>query len=213
MDGDTVTYDFVLPRLPAPLACVEAAQRELEKLGNALIEAAAARTDVNPTTAQQRAGNYRKGKVTLHGLVISIESPKGATRSGKSKSGASWSVTMRHHYGYFNGTVGRDKDHIDVFLGPEPEREDLKVYVVNQVDPATGKFDEHKVMLGFEDQAAAKAGYLACYEKCWKGLGSVKEFSLERFKKWILERDHTKRAIDADAFVYAVGAGPNFDPA
>ena len=45
---------------------------------------------------------------------------------------------MRHHYGYIRGSVGKDKDHVDVFIGPEAEREQPRVFVVDQIDPATG---------------------------------------------------------------------------
>lgn len=50
-----------------------------------------------PTPAQREAGNYRKGHVRLHGLDISIENPKGSTRTAVD---GSWSRRMAHDYGY-----------------------------------------------------------------------------------------------------------------
>ena len=93
-------------------------------------ETAAATTDPNPSPAQKEAGNYPKGKVTLHGLRLSIENPRGSTRSGTDATGKAWSVTMPHHYGYFLGTEGKDGDHVDFFLGPNPDSQ--HVLIVNQ---------------------------------------------------------------------------------
>src|SRR5690606_6165332 len=116
--------------------------------------------DVSPSDAQKESGNYRKGRVTLHGLPITIETPKGAMRRGKSKDGTEWAVEMGCHYGYIRRTESEaDGDHIDVFLGPHPESE--MVYVVDQ-QTAAGRFDEHKVMLGWTNSLAAKNAYLAC---------------------------------------------------
>jgi N12 class adenine-specific DNA methylase len=142
-----------------------------------------------PTEAQKEAGNYRKGHVSLHGLDISIENPRGSARSGVSAEGKRWTSTLAHHYGYIRGTKGRDKDHLDVFIGPHPESE--FVAVIDQVDPETGKFDEHKVMLGFETMAEAQVGYLANYDPGWTGLGGARGFDILEFKDW-LKGDTTK---------------------
>ena len=135
-----------------------------------------------PTEAQKEAGNYKKGKVRLHGLDISIENPKGSTRKGKDQDGKEWSSEMKHHYGDIKGTTGADGDSIDVFIGDNPESQ--KVFVVDQVDPKTGNFDEVKVMMGFDDAETAKSGYLSNYDKDWKGLGEITEASVEDFKAW-----------------------------
>lgn len=146
------------------------------------IDAAGQLTNTSPTPAQQEAGNYAKGKVQLHGMTVSIENPKGSTRSGTSKDGKSWSVEMKSHYGYIGGTKGKDGDHLDVFLGPQPELE--LVFVVNQVDPESGEFDEHKVLIGYPTQEAAEAAYLENYADGWQGLGSIKAMTMEQFQSW-----------------------------
>jgi hypothetical protein len=138
------------------------------------------RTD--PTEAQKLAGNYKKGKLTFAGVDVAIENPAGSTRSGTSPDGSSWSNTMQHHYGDVVGTKGADGDPIDVFLGDELEPEN--VFIIDQIDPATRKFDEHKVMLGFASAAAAKAAYLANYDKGWQGVGAVSTMTLDEFKSW-----------------------------
>lgn len=133
-----------------------------------------------PTQAQKEAGNYKKGHVQLHGLDITIENPRGSERSGVDKSGKPWTSTISHHYGYIKRTKGADGDQVDVFIGPNPESE--KAFVVNQVDPETGKFDEHKIMLGFDDKTAANQGYHANYQKGWKGAESITEITIPELK-------------------------------
>lgn len=146
------------------------------------IAQAESETDTNPTEAQKEAGNYKKGKVTIQGFDISIEQPQGSVRSGVDENGKQWSVTMNNTYGYIRKTEGKDGDHIDVFLGDNPESN--KVFVIDQVNPNTGQFDEHKVMLGFNSALSAKRAYLSNYEKGWKGLGNITAVDIETFRKW-----------------------------
>ncbi len=137
-----------------------------------------------PSEAQKRAGNYPKQHINVHGLRISIETPAGAHRSGVSPQGKRWRTQMKHDYGYIRGTQGRDKDHLDVFLGPDHTDPELPVHVVDQVDPATGTFDEHKVMLGFKTPEEAESAYKANYEPGWRGAAAVTPLSLQEFKFW-----------------------------
>ncbi|MEN3759314.1 LPD38 domain-containing protein [Aeromonas veronii] len=168
------------------------------------IEAARAEVAPEPTDAQKEAGNYKKGHLKLQGLDIALENPKGSTRSGTDKDGKAWQSTMAHDYGYIKRTLGADGDHVDVFIGDQPDSE--TVYVVDQVDPKTGKFDEHKVMMGFADEQAAQAGYLANYEKGWKGLGSIKAMPVEEFKRWVKGGDTTKPVGEQPAAAADIGS-------
>ena len=145
------------------------------------IAKAEAETDTNPTEAQKEAGNYKKGKVTIQGFDISIEQPKGSTRSGVNTDGKAWSVTMNNTYGYIRKTEGKDGDHIDVFLGDNPESD--QVFVVDQ-NNQDSSFDEHKVMLGFNTEEEARAAYLSNYEEGWQGLGNLTQVDIETFRKW-----------------------------
>ena len=156
---------------------------------SAVIEAAANEAATSPTNnlpeptqAQKEAGNYKKGKVKLHGFDISIENPKGSTRTGTDPDGKEWSSKMKHHYGDIKGTTGADGDSIDVFIGDNPDSQ--KVFVVDQVDPGNGAFDEVKVMMGFDNIDAARKGYLSNYDKNWKGLGEITETTVDEFKAW-----------------------------
>lgn len=143
-----------------------------------------------PTQAQKEAGNYKVGKVKLHGLDLSIENPKGSFRSGKDKNGKEWSQEIQHHYGYIKGTEAIDGDQVDIFLGSEAESDSAKVFVIDQVDPNTKEYDEAKVMFGFQAEGAAIKAYLSNYEKGWKGNGGVTAMSLEEFKTWVDGGDH-----------------------
>ncbi|GAA4493425.1 LPD38 domain-containing protein [Pseudaeromonas paramecii] len=157
-------------------------------------EIAQARSEVNtaPSEAQKEAGNYKMGHLRMHGLDITLENPKGSTRFGTDQEGNAWSSTMVHDYGYIKRTEGADGDHVDAFIGDQPESQ--KVFVVDQVDPKTGRFDEHKVMLGFQDEAAARAGYLANYQSGWQGLDAIHEMPVEQFKQWLAEGDMKRPA-------------------
>lgn len=153
------------------------------------IAAEEAKVDTNPTEAQKEAGNYQKGRINVDGYDITIENPKGSVRSGVDSKGNRWETTMRNTYGYIRGTEGVDGDHIDVFLSDNPASG--KVYVVDQVSPGTGEFDEHKVMYGFASEEEAREAYLSNYSEGWQGLGAITEVSREEFKKWV-ESSHRK---------------------
>lgn len=158
----------------------EEAARDLKKE----LDAAAAEVDTDPSQGQKEAGNYKKGHLyDFLGFDITLENPKGSTREGIDKGGQKWSQEMRHHYGYFKRTEGKDGDQIDVFIGDNLDSS--RAFVVDQVDPETGKFDEHKVLIGFPSEKAARLGYLASYEKNWGGLGAITEMSLDELKDWI----------------------------
>jgi len=154
------------------------------------IDKAAKETETDLTEAQKKTGKYEKGRINLHGFDIDIENPKGSVRSGVDRQGKKWSIKLKHHYGEILGVKGKDKDWLDVFIGPNPESD--KVFVIDQVDPATGNFDEHKILMGFPTEKQARVGYLANYERAWKGLGEITELTTDEFKKWIEEGDTTK---------------------
>lgn len=167
------------------------------------IRDAAAETDTNPSDSQKEAGNYRMGRVNLHGLEIAIENPKGSVRSGVDRDGKPWSITMASHYGYIKKTESEaDGDHIDVFLGPNPDSE--MVYVVDQVNPDSGKFDEHKVMLGWTNKSEAKAAYLASYSHGWNGFLAISGMALPVFKTWAMEGDSKTPVHKQDIEKYAI---------
>lgn len=160
---------------------------------SAKIKTASADVNTEPTEAQKEAGNYKKGHVQVGTFDITIEQPQGSVRKGTDADGKQWESKMHNTYGYFRGTEGVDGDHIDVFLSNDIDGwNGRKVYVVDQYNP-DGTFDEHKVMLGFNDMDEAKSDYLANYEKGWEDGRRivVSATNLEDFEKWI-DSSHRK---------------------
>lgn len=158
------------------------------------VEAASAEVNTEPTPAQVEAGNYKKGHVTIGEFDITIENPAGSQRKGVDANGKEWHTTMANAYGYIKGTEGVDGDHIDVFLHSDMDQwNGRKVYVVDQTN-TDGSFDEHKVMLGFNDMDEAMSAYLANYDKTWSdthpGL-RISETNIEDFNKWV-QSSHRK---------------------
>lgn len=141
-----------------------------------------------PSDGQKKAGNYRKGHVSIQGMDISIENPAGSVRSGSDEDGKPWQNELKNHYGYIKGTVGRDKDHLDVFLGTKAE-EGETAYVVDQINPNTGKFDEHKIVIGASSEQEASDIYHDNYQPGWKGFGAITAMPMSDFKAWIKDGD------------------------
>lgn len=187
-------------------AAVEAVKTEAEPEPQApatvqsAVEAASAQVNTEPTPAQAEAGNYKKGHVTIGEFDITIENPAGSVRKGVDADGKEWSNTMANTYGYIKGTEGVDGDHIDVFLHSDMDQwNGRKVFVVDQTN-TDGSFDEHKVMLGFNDKDEAMTAYLANYDKTWAdthpGL-RISETNIEDFNKWV-QASHRKTKPFAD---------------
>lgn len=187
-------------------AAVEAVKAEAEPEPQApatvqsTVEAASAQVNTEPTPAQAEAGNYKKGHVTIGEFDITIENPAGSVRKGVDADGEEWSNTMANTYGYIKGTEGVDGDHIDVFLHSDMDQwNGRKVFVVDQTN-RDGSFDEHKVMLGFNDKDEAMTAYLANYDKTWAdthpGL-RISETNIEDFNKWV-QSSHRKTKPFAD---------------
>ena len=178
-----------LSTLPSDLSSTDK-DSDLSRNNSGLSEKIAdaeANTDINPTEAQKEAGNYKKGHVRVGTFDISIEQPKGSVRSGVDANGKKWETTMQNTYGYIRGTEGVDGDHIDVFLSDDIDGwNGRKAFVVDQYNE-DGSFDEHKVMLGFNEAADAETAYFANYDKDWakKHKTVVTPVNLEDFEKWI----------------------------
>lgn len=167
------------------------------------LKSAIAETETEPTEAQKKAGNYKKGHLSFGGYDYTVETPKGVTRSGKDEQGKPWSVTMHDTYGYILGKIGVDGDHIDMFINDAADLDtfDGNVYVVDQVNPETGEFDEHKVMYGYPSEEAATEAYLANYSKGWKGLGKVTSVPKATFDKWLESSDRKTKPFAEYAMI------------
>lgn len=156
-------------------------------------------TDTTPTERQKEAGNYKKGHVQVGTFNITIENPKGSVRSGIDTEGNKWKTIMQNTYGYIRGTEGVDGDHIDVFLSDDIDGwNGRRVFVVDQYNE-DGSFDEHKVMLGFNETDDAEAAYFANYDSDWANNHKtvVTAVNLEDFEKWI-DSSHRKTKAFAE---------------
>jgi phage-related protein (TIGR01555 family) len=134
---------------------------------------------------RQQPGRAKDAIATfaLHGLNLVIETPKGAMRTGPG-----WTCTMAANYGYIQGTWSAEGEHeeMDCFLGPAPGSR--RVWIVDQQDPDTGAFDEHKVMLGYERQADAVSDYIASYsDRGFERIAALTELDIDAFKAWLKE--------------------------
>ena len=133
--------------------------------------------------------------ISIHGLNISVENPKGSLRSGVGPGG-SWQSELRHDYGDIANISrpGADGDPVDVFVGDN--HHSVTGYVVNQVNP-DGAFDEHKVMLGFDSEDEAKSAYLANYETGWTGMGSVAAMPIGALMRWLYTGDLSQPVLSS----------------
>lgn len=113
-------------------------------------------------------------------LHIMIETDKDSIRKGVNEDGTPWETHMKYPYGYISNTKAADDEHVDCYVGDN--RESTKVFIVHQVFPDTGKYDEDKVMLGFNTEDEAKQAYLDHYDDP-KFFGSMTEMNMEEFKE------------------------------
>jgi len=131
------------------------------------------------------SGHKLQGRTKFQGVDISIENRKGSYREGTDNNGKKWKTYMKYPYGYIRGTVGKDKDHLDCYIGPNKNSE--VVFVVHQNDPETSKYDEDKVMLGFDSGKQAKKAYLGQYDSP-KFFGTMTTMSIDEFKEKIFSK-------------------------
>jgi len=154
-----------------------------------------------PSLEAKKAGNYIKGHLKFKGMDITIENPQDSIRSGTDVDGTKWKRKLSCHYGYIKGTIGKDKDHLDCFIGPNHSSN--KVFIVNQNRTDNVKdFDEHKLMLGFDKHYDAVKEYLKNYDSDWEkkgGVGSVYGTDIIGLKHWI-KTGNTKKPFTGEKY-------------
>ena len=97
-------------------------------------------------------------ETTFRGLPLKVEIDRGMTASGIDPDGVPWKVTYENPYGSIVGSVGRDGDEVDFYLGDNIDS-DL-VCIIHQVHK-DGSYDEQKICLGFDSMLDA----LECFFK------------------------------------------------
>lgn len=152
-----------------------------------------------PTEGQMRNGNYPKGRLLFPSpkgdLKVNIESPAGSVRRSLPGETPTWSRKIVNHYGYIPGTFSRDGEPVDAIVGRHAHDDSLPVFVVHQTDPATGKFDELKVVLGAKSEGQAMAMYKAEYpqalhQKLLQGTPKVVRMDRGQFDHWVKGGEH-----------------------
>lgn len=130
--------------------------------------------------AEEPRSNYRH--IPWRQYTLTAEQEPGSERSGTNPDGSEWRSRFSNVYGYIVSTMGADGDEMD-FFAPYTDLEDGKhVYVIDQ--HLDGKFDEHKVMIGFDGPDEAATAYKSNYEDGWDGMKSITAMTGEQFDEW-----------------------------
>lgn len=137
---------------------------------------------------QKAAGNYKKARAYDFGKPLKVETHEGDIRRSPADHPEPWENVSPADYGYFNKTMGNDKDHVDFYRPKEgsPDAGD-KHFIVDQKDAATGKFDEHKVMTYYKDLESARDAYLRGFsdDKANARLHDITEVDRKALSKWL----------------------------
>jgi hypothetical protein len=131
-----------------------------------------------PTPEQIEAENYEAGripgaKVGMRSLDFAVEYPKGTDRNG---------VEMTSHYGRIPGAVGGDGMALDFFMGPHPDAPN--VYLYHRLD-TEGRFHQHKPLIGFDSEDAAKAELAHFYRGAENVRGPITTLTKPEFEQWV----------------------------
>lgn len=118
----------------------------------------------------------------VHGLTVVVETPKGTRRLGYG-----WSAMVAADYGYISGTSSSEggTEQMDAFVGDNPDS--TKVWIIQQVNPATGEYDESKVMLCFDTKEQAVSAYENSFSDGLgsKRVGRVSSTNVDAVKSWL----------------------------
>jgi len=125
--------------------------------------------------------------VEFRGLPIFIETKKGERRRPE------W-PPVAADYGFIRltGSAEGPGEGLDCFIGPDSKSDN--VWIVNQVDPDNGSFDEHKALCGFSSRQAAIKAYGDSYDNGGTHrIGSITAMTWPEFQQW-LETGNVKQA-------------------
>lgn len=130
------------------------------------------------------------------GLEVRIENMQGTVRKGRG-----WSVKMPADYGYIPtfGSAEGDTEWMDCFVGPNRDSKD--VWIIDALDPRTGKFDEHKCMMGFDSELKAMECFARAYhDGAVRRVGGCTYMDAQTFSAWLrggdLTRPVAKQTVD-----------------
>ena len=169
-------------------------------------EFAGTRVNQGASDAQRAVRNAEVGHYRWQpGVHVSIEVPVGAERHAIEPGRApeqepAWRAPLPQGvaYGRIRGTRDRTGRNIKTFVGPTPEAGE--VYVIDQVNPDTGAYDQPKVMLDFASLEDARNAYVSSYSdgRGAERLGSISAMPIADFKTW-MKTKRTQRPFDRKA--------------
>ena len=145
--------------------------------------------------ADRALDGYNLPYSEIGGMQIAVEQ-----RAGTIRQGDGWSVVMPADYGYIRrvGSAEGPQEWLDCFVGPN--HSSREVWVVDAVNPDTEAFDEHKVLLGFNNSREA----VDCFQRAYddgaaRRIGAITHFSMDelRWKNWLASGDK-KRPLSMD---------------
>lgn len=127
----------------------------------------------------------------VNGVIVSIEYLTGDVRRKPRADGAVISNMFHSAYGEILNTTDRTGERLDVYLA-EPYHADAEIYIIDQVDPQSRVFDEHKLLFGFASQEAALAAYTAIFadQSGLIRIGAFTTFNEEQFTEWMSNSDN-----------------------
>lgn len=139
------------------------------------------------------------------GLDFAVETPRGSIRRGRDQEGRAWETVMPADYGYIRRAPSAEgpTEWLDCFVGPI-RSVDCPAYVIDGYEPL-GKFDEHKVMLGFPSRRAA----LECYHTAYgdgRRAGDCTEMTADALREWFTTGDVTRPVGSRNLRLAANGA-------
>jgi hypothetical protein len=97
-------------------------------------------------------------KLAFAGLPVEVEAKRGENRTGRNRHGQTWSRVLTADYGFIKGTMGMDREPVDVYIGRNLGS--TRAFVVHQLSPNGMGYDEDKVMLGFTSEEEAKKVFI-----------------------------------------------------
>lgn len=133
------------------------------------------------------------GYINAFGMDIAIQTPMGNVRKGTDRDGNAWTTLAPADYGEIRKSKNADGAPLDVWIGPNIESNNA--FVIEQVDPESGLFDEHKAMLGFNTAKEAIEAYDKSFGKGDGALrrGEIHNMPVHKLRAWAKNGDPTKR--------------------
>jgi hypothetical protein len=141
-------------------------------------------SDLNIVNGMIRPKGQRR-EISFQGLQIVIENEKGSIRHWE-RDGEQGETKMFYPYGFIKGTLGKDGEEVDCFIGNDKFAP--FAYIIYPAKTKGFDIKEDKMMLGFGSKDAARDAFMAHYNN-QKFLGDIVELPMHLFKESIEWRE------------------------